>query len=53
MKMYKMNPLNTDENIRRFSKMLRDIGVEEELKARGAKDGDEVRIDDFVFEYYE
>ncbi len=47
-----MNPMDTDANIRRFTMALRDMGVDAELKERGAEDGDEVRILDFVFEYY-
>ena len=31
---------------------LRKIGVDDELERMGAEDGDEVMLDDFIFDYY-
>ena len=43
----------TDEGLAQLVKYLDSIGVEEALKAAGAKDGDEVRLGDFRFDYSE
>ncbi len=50
-KLFKMTNLQHDESIRRFARQLRSFGVDDELRKRGAKDGDLVRINDFVFEF--
>lgn len=50
-KLFQMTNMQHDESIRRFSRQLRSFGVDEELRRRGAKDGDLVRINDFVFEF--
>lgn len=39
--------------VMRFARMLRKMGVDEELRRRGARDGDTVRIGDFTFEFFE
>ncbi|WP_102026895.1 GTPase ObgE [Salirhabdus sp. Marseille-P4669] len=52
-KMFKMTNLNTDDSIRRFSRQMRHLGVDEALRKRGAKDGDTVRLLDFEFEFVE
>ena len=36
-----------------FLSIIRKMGVEDELRKRGVKDGDTVRIVDFEFEYFE
>lgn len=51
-KLFKMTNLEHDESLLRFTRQLRGMGVDDELRKRGAKDGDLVRIDDFVFEFY-
>ena len=51
-KMFKMTKF-TDEGIRRFTKKLYNLGIEEKLKEAGAQDGDSVRIVDFYFDYKE
>lgn len=38
------------DSIMRFAKIIRHMGVEDELRKRGAKDGDTVRIGDMEFE---
>lgn len=52
-KLFKMTDLTRDESVRRFSRQLRGMGVDEALRERGAKDGDTVRILDFEFEFIE
>ncbi|WP_327795967.1 GTPase ObgE [Tetragenococcus koreensis] len=52
-KQFEMTNLEHEEAIRRFSRQLRKMGVDEALRERGAKDGDLVRIKDFVFEFVE
>jgi len=47
-----MTNLDHDESLLRFTRQLRGMGVDDALRERGAKDGDLVRIDDFVFEFY-
>ena len=48
-----MSRLDTDEAIMRFSNKLRKMGVDEELRKLGAKEGDNIRILDYEFEYKE
>ncbi|MBW7476230.1 GTPase ObgE [Paenibacillus oenotherae] len=45
--------LNTQDAILRFGRTMRKMGVDAELRKRGAKDGDTVRIGDFTFEFFE
>lgn len=45
--------LNTQDAVLRFGRTMRKMGVDAELRKRGAKDGDTVRIGDFVFEFFE
>ncbi|QDI92812.1 GTPase ObgE [Salicibibacter halophilus] len=47
----KMLDLNRPESARRFSRTLRKMGVDEALRARGAKDGDTVRLLGIEFEF--
>ncbi|HIX02373.1 MAG TPA: GTPase ObgE [Candidatus Ligilactobacillus excrementigallinarum] len=50
-KLFKMTNLEHDESLMRFTRQLRGMGVDDALRAKGAKTGDLVRIDDFVFEF--
>lgn len=52
-KLYKMTNFAHDESIMRFSRQLRAMGVDQELRNRGAKDGDNIHLLDFVFEFVE
>lgn len=52
-KQFEMTNFDHEETIRRFSRQLRKMGVDEALRQRGAKNGDLVRIRDFVFEFIE
>ena len=44
-----MTRFDEDESVLRFGRKLRGMGVEEELERLGAKRGDEVIINDYVF----
>ena len=46
-----MTNMDRDESIMKFARKLRGMGVDEALRARGAKDGDIVRIGNFEFEF--
>ena len=48
-----MSRLDTDEAILRFSNKLRKMGIDEELRQLGAKDGDPIRIMEYEFEFKE
>jgi len=52
-KLFKMANLNTEEGIQRFSRQLRHMGVDEQLRKSGAVDGDTVHLLDFEFEFVE
>ncbi|NCU18643.1 GTPase ObgE [Pallidibacillus pasinlerensis] len=52
-KLFKMTDFSRDESVRRFSRQLRHMGVDEALRERGAQDGDTVRLLDFEFEFIE
>ena len=52
-KLLKMTKFNTDESAKRFASQLKKIGVDDELKRMGAKDGDTIKILDLEFEYKE
>ena len=50
-RIFKMTNFNTEEAISRFSKKLRNMGIDDELEKMGIKEGDIVRILDYEFEY--
>ena len=50
-KLFKMTNFDHDESTLRFARQLRGMGVDEQLRERGAKDGDLVRIGEFAFEF--
>lgn len=52
-KLFQMTNFDHDETVMRFARQLRSMGVDEALRARGAKDGDIVRIGNFEFEFVE
>ncbi|WP_106497028.1 GTPase ObgE [Lentibacillus sp. Marseille-P4043] len=52
-KLFKMTDFNRDEAVQRFARQLRGMGVDEELRKRGAKDGDTIRLLDYEFEFIE
>ena len=50
-KILKMTWFASDEAFMRFSRKLRKLGIDDELKKMGIKQGDTVRILDYEFEY--
>ncbi|MNO12626.1 GTPase ObgE [compost metagenome] len=52
-RMMKRMQLNTHEAILKLARTLRHMGVDDELRKRGATDGTIVRIGDFEFEFVE
>ncbi|MDD3187273.1 MAG: GTPase ObgE [Bacilli bacterium] len=50
-KLLKMTKFSTDESANRFANKLRKMGIDDELRKKGAEDGDTVKILDFEFEY--
>lgn len=55
IKLFQMTNFDHDESALRFARQLRSMGVDAELRERGAKNGDIVRMKDqeFEFEYLE
>ena len=49
-KLFKMTKFTTDDSIKRFSNKLRKMGIDDKLYELGAKEGDTVRILDYLFE---
>ncbi len=49
-RLFKMTNLERDDSIRRFARQLRTMGVDDALRARGAVNGDTVRLLKYEFE---
>lgn len=52
-KLFKMTNLDHEESMMRFARQLRGMGVDDALRAKGAQNGDLVRIGSFTFEFVE
>jgi GTPase len=52
-KIFKMTRFSGEEAITRFTNKLRRLGIDDELRKQGAKDGDIVKILDYEFTYHE
>ena len=52
-RLFKMTDFSREESVRRFSRQLRGLGVDDALRQRGAKDGDIVKLLEFEFEFIE
>ena len=52
-KLLRMTKFSTNESALRFANKLRKLGIDDKLRELGAKDGDNVRILDYEFEYSE
>jgi GTP-binding protein len=50
-KLFKMTKFDYEESAIKFGRTLRNMGVDEALREKGAEDGDIVRILDFEFEF--
>lgn len=52
-KLFVMTDFSQEEAAKRFSNILKKMGVEDELRKLGAQNGDSVKISDFEFEFLE
>jgi GTP-binding protein len=52
-RLIKRTNFSSQESVLRFARILRKMGVDEELRKRGAVDGQTIRIGDFEFEFDE
>ncbi|MDG5786424.1 GTPase ObgE [Evansella sp. AB-P1] len=50
---FKMTNFDREDSVRRFSRKMRHMGIDEALRDRGAEDGDTVRILNYEFEFVE
>ena len=50
-KLFTMTNFDYDDSIFKFARQLRGMGIDEDLRSRGARDGDIVRIGKFEFEF--
>ena len=50
-KLFIMTNFDHDESVMKFARQMRAFGVDETLRSMGAKDGDNVRIQKFAFEF--
>ena len=51
IKFYRMTNITTDDGMMVLITRLRKLKIDDALESLGAKDGDEVILDDFTFEY--
>ncbi|WLD92229.1 GTPase ObgE [Alkalihalobacillus sp. AL-G] len=52
-RLFKMTDFSRDESVRRFSRQMRTMGIDNALREKGAEDGDSVRILEYEFEFIE
>ena len=52
-KLFKMTKFNSNDATLRFARKLKNMGIDDELKNKGAISGDTVRILDYEFTYIE
>jgi len=52
-KLIKRTNFSTQDGVMRFARILRNMGIDRELRSRGAVDGQTIRIADFEFEFVE
>lgn len=50
-KLFSMTRFTEDESVARFARKLKGMGIEDDLERMGAKRGDEVKIDEYIFEF--
>lgn len=50
-KLFKMTKFSSEEGAKRFARKLTKMGIDDKLEEMGAKEGDQVRILDFYFDY--
>ncbi len=52
-RLFKMTDFSREESVRRFSRQMRGMGVDDALRERGAQNGDTVRLLKFEFDFVE
>ncbi|TFE01037.1 GTPase ObgE [Jeotgalibacillus salarius] len=52
-RLFKMTDFSREESIRRFSRQMRGMGIDDALREKGAKNGDTVKIIEFEFDFVE
>ncbi|MFC5447246.1 GTPase ObgE [Paenibacillus aestuarii] len=52
-RLIKRTNFSTHDGVMRFARILRNMGIDKELRSRGAVDGQTIRIADFEFEFVE
>lgn len=50
-KMFDMTDFTKDQSVKRFSRILRSLGVDAKLRDKGVKSGDTVRVFEYAFEF--
>ncbi len=50
-KIFLMTDFTKDQSVKRFARILRSLGIDKELRDKGVKNGDTVRIFEFEFEF--
>ncbi len=50
-KIFEMTDFSKDQSVKRFSRILRTLGIDDALREKGVQNGDTVRIFDFEFEF--
>jgi GTP-binding protein len=50
-RLFRMTKFESDESVLRFARLIRKMGIDDDLEKLGAKEGDIVKILDFSFEY--
>lgn len=50
-KLFQMTRFTEDESVARFARKLKGMGIDDDLERMGAKRGDEVQINDYIFEF--
>jgi len=50
-KLFSMTRFTEDESVARFGRKLKGMGIDDDLERMGAKRGDEVKINDYIFEF--
>ena len=50
-KIFLMTDFTKDQSVKRFARILRSLGIDRELRNKGVKNGDTVRIFDYEFEF--
>ena len=50
-KIFLMTDFTKDQSVKRFARILRSLGIDKQLREKGVKNGDTVRIFEYEFEF--